>query len=75
MKKIAFVTAGGFGDRMHKDTPKQFLELQGIPVIIRTLLRFEQSSDMLLLKVESIVRSPFQMVLSTSCRKVMVLMI
>ena len=45
MKKIAFVTAGGFGDRMHKDTPKQFLELQGIPVIIRTLLRFEQSSD------------------------------
>ena len=45
MKKIAFVTAGGSGDRMHKDTPKQFLELQGIPVIIRTLLRFEQSSD------------------------------
>ena len=44
MKKIAFVTAGGFGDRMHKDTPKQFLELQGIPVIIRTLLRFKLKS-------------------------------
>lgn len=45
MKKIAFVTAGGSGDRMHKNTPKQFLELQGIPVIIRTLLKFEQSSN------------------------------
>ena len=45
MKKIAFVTAGGSGDRMHQDTPKQFLDLHGIPVIIRTLLKFEQSSN------------------------------
>lgn len=45
MKKIAFVTAGGSGGRMHKDTPKQFLELQGMPVIIHTLLKFEQSND------------------------------
>lgn len=44
-RRIAFVTAGGLGDRMHKETPKQFLELHGIPVIIRTLLKFEQSSD------------------------------
>lgn len=45
MKKIAFVTAGGSGGRMHKDTPKQFLELQGMPVIIHTLLKFEQSNN------------------------------
>lgn len=37
--------AGGSGDRMHKNTPKQFLELNGTPVIIHTLLKFEQSHD------------------------------
>lgn len=45
MKKIAFITAGGSGDRMHNDVPKQFMELHGMPVIIHTLLKFEQSSD------------------------------
>lgn len=44
-RKIAFVTAGGSGDRMHNDIPKQFMELKGVPVIIRTLLKFEQCSD------------------------------
>lgn len=44
-RKIAFVTAGGSGDRMHNDIPKQFLELKGVPVIIRTLLKFEKSND------------------------------
>ncbi|MBM6882077.1 IspD/TarI family cytidylyltransferase [Bacteroides caecigallinarum] len=44
-RKIAFVMAGGYGDRMHKETPKQFLDLLGKPVIIHTLLKFEQSND------------------------------
>lgn len=44
-KKIAFITAGGMGDRMRNQTPKQFLELQNIPVIVHTLLKFERNSS------------------------------
>lgn len=44
-KRIAFITAGGAGDRMHNEIPKQFMELQGVPVIIRTLLKFEQCDE------------------------------
>lgn len=42
-KKIAFITAGGQGDRMGSQVPKQFLLLQGIPVIVHTLLKFEKN--------------------------------
>lgn len=34
------VTAGGLGSRMRSAMPKQFLELQGIPVLTRTLRVF-----------------------------------
>lgn len=40
MKKIAIVLAGGKGTRMELETPKQFLELGDIPVLIRTVNRF-----------------------------------
>lgn len=43
MKRIAFVTAGGHGERMHEQTPKQFLSLYDVPIIIHTLIKFEQS--------------------------------
>lgn len=43
---IAFIFAGGTGQRMNtSSTPKQFLDLQGKPVIIRTLEIFERHSD------------------------------
>lgn len=39
---IAVIFAGGVGSRMHsKDTPKQFLEIHGKPIIIHTLEVFE----------------------------------
>ena len=41
-RNIAIITAGGFGDRMDSQIPKQFLDLKGIPVIIHTLSRFEK---------------------------------
>lgn len=40
---VAIVVAGGQGTRFGGDRPKQFLEINGIPVIIHTLRRFEQS--------------------------------
>jgi 2-C-methyl-D-erythritol 4-phosphate cytidylyltransferase len=40
---VAIVVAGGQGTRFGGNRPKQFLEIHGIPVIIHTLRRFEQS--------------------------------
>lgn len=46
MKKIAVIFAGGAGKRMHtKSRPKQFLELNGKPIIIYTLELFDNHPD------------------------------
>jgi len=42
-KFYAIIPAAGSGSRMKSDKNKQFLELSGIPVIIRTLLVFQNS--------------------------------
>lgn len=43
---IAVIFAGGVGMRMRSKTkPKQFLEMHGKPIIIHTIERFEQHSD------------------------------
>lgn len=40
--RIVVIFAGGTGQRMHvKDTPKQFLELHGKPIIVYTLEHFQ----------------------------------
>lgn len=39
----ALIFAGGVGTRMHsKDVPKQFLKVDGVPIIIRTITHFEE---------------------------------
>lgn len=46
MKKIAAIFAGGSGTRMGlKELPKQFLEIGGKPIIIRTLEYFENHKE------------------------------
>jgi len=40
MKLYALIVAGGKGSRMGADIPKQFLELTGKPVLMRTIERF-----------------------------------
>lgn len=42
---IALIIAGGSGNRMGQDTPKQFIHIEGYPVIIRTLKCFERHPD------------------------------
>lgn len=38
----ALIFAGGVGTRLHsKDVPKQFLKVDGVPIIIRTIVHFE----------------------------------
>ena len=39
-KKYAVIVAGGSGVRMGAPTPKQFLELDGVPILERTIGRF-----------------------------------
>ncbi len=40
MKQYAIIVAGGKGLRMGYDTPKQFLEVAGLPVLAHTLKQF-----------------------------------
>ena len=43
MKYYAVIVAGGSGNRMQQTVPKQFLLLDGIPVLMHTLQAFYQS--------------------------------
>jgi 2-C-methyl-D-erythritol 4-phosphate cytidylyltransferase len=42
---IALIIAGGSGERMHQDIPKQFLSINDKPVIVYTLEAFEQHPE------------------------------
>lgn len=44
-KNIAVIFAGGSGARMGAGLPKQFLEVNGMPIIIHTLENFEEHSQ------------------------------
>lgn len=41
MKTTALITAGGIGKRMGSAAPKQYLDLGGVPVLVRTVMAFE----------------------------------
>jgi len=41
MNRYALIVAGGSGKRMGTEIPKQFLELSGRPVLMRTIERFQ----------------------------------
>lgn len=42
MKKYAIIVAGGKGERMQSDLPKQFLSIKGKPLLMHTINRFNQ---------------------------------
>ena len=42
---IALITAGGIGNRMGQDIPKQFMCIDNKPIIIYTLQAFQNSKD------------------------------
>jgi 2-C-methyl-D-erythritol 4-phosphate cytidylyltransferase len=41
-QKIAIIVAGGKGERMNADIPKQFIEIQGKPILMHTLEAFQR---------------------------------
>lgn len=43
MKTVAIIPAGGAGRRMGNGTPKQYLPMAGIPIIVHTLQAFQRS--------------------------------
>ena len=45
MNNVAMIIAGGIGSRMGLDIPKQFLEVNGKPLIIYTLEKFNNNSN------------------------------
>jgi 2-C-methyl-D-erythritol 4-phosphate cytidylyltransferase len=45
MDLFVIIVAGGSGKRMGMDTPKQYLELAGRPVLMHTIERFREFSD------------------------------
>jgi 2-C-methyl-D-erythritol 4-phosphate cytidylyltransferase len=42
MKKVAVIVAGGLGLRMQSDLPKQFIDLNGLPLLMHTINKFYQ---------------------------------
>ena len=48
MQKIALIVAGGKGERMNADIPKQFLLLNGNPILMHTLKQFSHFEEIVL---------------------------
>ena len=42
---IALIIAGGSGNRMGQDIPKQFIHIDGAPIVIHTLMCFQRHPD------------------------------
>jgi len=40
MTKSIIITAGGIGKRMGSDIPKQFIEINGLPILMHTIIQF-----------------------------------
>jgi 2-C-methyl-D-erythritol 4-phosphate cytidylyltransferase len=67
VKQIAVIVAGGAGKRMNTDIPKQFLLLDGYPVLMRTIRVFHKYNP----DIELIVALPAEqkMYWQTLCKK------
>jgi len=53
MKKIALIVAGGKGERMNADIPKQFLLLNNLPILMHTLNSFSDFNKRILVLPQS----------------------
>ena len=48
MQKVALIVAAGKGERMNADIPKQFLLLNGTPILMHTLKQFSHFEEIVL---------------------------
>jgi 2-C-methyl-D-erythritol 4-phosphate cytidylyltransferase len=74
MKTLAIIPAGGSGTRMGGGTPKQYLMLGGIPVLVHTLMAFQAASLVdavyLVLPDEDVAKVPEEMLTLYNLTKV-----
>lgn len=47
MKEYVIIVAGGTGSRMKRDIPKQFIAINGLPILMHTMLAFSKYSSSL----------------------------
>ena len=47
MKKVALIVAGGKGERMNADIPKQFLLLNNLPILMHTIKQFSHVEEII----------------------------
>lgn len=57
MDKYVIIVAGGRGQRMHSETPKQFLNVAGKPLLMHTLSKFYAYSPEMIIRL--VLPSPF----------------
>jgi len=48
MKKVALIVAGGKGERMNADIPKQFLLLNNLPILMHAIKQFSHFDEIIL---------------------------
>jgi len=48
MKKVALIVAGGEGERMNADIPKQFLLLNNLPILMHAIKQFSHFDEIIL---------------------------
>ena len=53
MNKVALIVAGGKGDRMNADIPKQFLLLNNLPILMHTIKQFSHFEEIVLVLPQS----------------------
>ena len=53
MKKVALIVAGGKGERMNADIPKQFLLLNSLPILMHTIKQFSHFEEIVLVLPQS----------------------
>jgi 2-C-methyl-D-erythritol 4-phosphate cytidylyltransferase len=72
-KTVAIILAGGTGERMNNEMPKQFLEIASRPVIIHTCKAFEKNesiSDMIIVCNEKYIEHLQSLIKQNSIQKV-----
>jgi len=72
LKNIAIILAGGVGERMRLDTPKQFIKLAGLPIIEHTINVFENSKkiDEIIVVVHPKYQKKFSKILTGKYKKI-----
>jgi 2-C-methyl-D-erythritol 4-phosphate cytidylyltransferase len=57
LKKYVIIVAGGQGKRMHRDIPKQFINIAGSPILIHTIRKFQSYDEKI--KIVLVLPEPF----------------